>query len=261
MFVSEWIKPFLGSFETVFPNRISPIPEIDDMIFEYLDLIIDFKSITLLNHHYHSVINKHSFYIKLRNFCKQGKFASDFIRACGSGHLDIAKYIYHAYIHTIDIHADDEGAFIQSCGNGHLYVATWLFGLDKNINIHFYEEFVFQVCCHYGHPDVILWLYNLDGNINIHADNDLAFAWGSMYGHLEVIVLLYNIDPNHLFCISTKLFVDVCEANYLDIAIWIYNLILVMTQHIDMKEVLQICNSQKITSDATRWITHLVSSE
>ena len=44
------------------PNRIFYIPEIEELIFEYLDLVIDLKNIAAINHHYYNLIEHNKEY-------------------------------------------------------------------------------------------------------------------------------------------------------------------------------------------------------
>ena len=42
----------------IIPNRIFYIPEIEDLIFEYLDPVIDLKNVAAISHHYYDIIGQ-----------------------------------------------------------------------------------------------------------------------------------------------------------------------------------------------------------
>ena len=171
----------------IVPNRIFSIPEIEDLIFDYLDPIKDLKNVSQLNHYYAYTINKKHIYVELKNFClnkgehyKNLKWKpSEFIRACIYGQLEVVKYIYGNK--KMDIHADNEGAFRSTCSNGHLEVAIWLYSL-QHIDIHANNEDAFRWACHNGHLEVALWLYSLR-HIDIHVNNE-----GDFEGPVTIIV-------------------------------------------------------------------------
>ena len=51
-------------------NRIFYIPEIEELIFDYLDPVIDLKNIAAISYHYHNLIEHNKEYTEIRNFCR-----------------------------------------------------------------------------------------------------------------------------------------------------------------------------------------------
>ena len=80
----------------IIPNRIFYIPEIEELIFEYLDPVLDLKNIAAISHHYHDLIAHNKEYTEIRNFCKSKKYydVTTFVNACRQRNIYAMKYIY-----------------------------------------------------------------------------------------------------------------------------------------------------------------------
>ena len=106
-------------------NRIFCIPEIEAIIFDYLDPVKDLKNVAATNHYYHNIMSNNREYVEIRDFCFAKVHTTDtiFMTACGIGNIYTAKYIHRCK--NID-HDELSEAFRLSCQNGHLEVAQWL---------------------------------------------------------------------------------------------------------------------------------------
>ena len=63
----------------IVPNRIFYIPEIEDLIFDYLDPVEDLKNVAAISHHYYDNIGQNDEYTEIRNFCKSKKNMINYI--------------------------------------------------------------------------------------------------------------------------------------------------------------------------------------
>lgn len=160
-----------------------PIPEIEEIIFSYLDPITDFKQLVLVNKYYHSIISNQ--YNELKNYFKNEKYNhffgfriiskidKMFIKACRYGSLNVVKYIYSKYKNIIDIHMDDEYAFQNGCINGNLEIVKYLLSLDDKIDIHANNDLAFKWSCLNGHLEISKFIFSLDNKINHEVINNV----------------------------------------------------------------------------------------
>lgn len=107
-----------------------PLPEIEEIILSYLDKLVDYKKLMLVNKYYHSMVSHDSVYVELLRFCKKihksGIFVpgrarearpvpsnlSDktsnvldaiFTKMCDENYLQLSKYYYGKYQNKINI--------------------------------------------------------------------------------------------------------------------------------------------------------------
>ena len=181
-------------------NRIFCIPEIEELIFDYLDPVIDLKNIAAINHHYHNLIDHNKGYTEIRNFCKSQKECNltTFVNACKQGNICAVKYIYTKKNIS---HEELTKALRFSCYRNHLEIAIWLYNSSKRFcpsldlsESYLKNEYVFELCCEYGHLEIIIWLYNLSGFFDNHIDYYSSFEKSCFNGHLEVAQWLYNLS-------------------------------------------------------------------
>jgi hypothetical protein len=127
---------------------IFPLPEIEYMIFQYLDPIDDYKNVMLVSKYYFNLLVNNSLHVQLKDYYTSKKFVNhlldnetdtqyyeenhkDFYDVCCQGQIDIAKYIYKKYdikFESEKIDDIDFGNFtLNSVRNdGHLEIAKWL---------------------------------------------------------------------------------------------------------------------------------------
>jgi ankyrin repeat protein len=159
-----------------------------------------------------------------------------FIYACGSGNLNIAKWLcnlnehicnqlfYWIFNYDIILNCSDE-AFNRACYNGHLDIVQWLYSLDDKPDIHLNDEEPFRSACISGNLNLVKWLYNLDNNIDIHANDDEAFRFACECGHLDIAQWLYSLDGKiDIHAHDDHAFKYACELNNIDIAKWLETL-------------------------------------
>lgn len=200
-------------------ERIFSIPEIEGMIFDYLDLLTDLKALTLVNHYYHNFINQYKMYDNLKTFCLNRKSyqeqlqwsIDDFTRACSIGNLTIAKYIHRK--RHIRIHAGVYRALRWACNNDQLEVAKWLYDLDPVISTSFYEYYSSS----YSQLKLstTIWIYNLGISLSISK----ALQEKCLSGEFETVIWLCNlVNTEYNFYELSRLTYKQCD---LEITIWL----------------------------------------
>ena len=212
-------------------DRIFCIPEVEELIFEYLDPVLDLKNIAAISHHYHNLIEYNKEYTEIRNFCRSQKYCNltTFVNACKQGNIYAVKYVYQKK--NIP-HEEYMRGFRYSCYNDHLKIVEWLYNLlgqlkpsldltdlqDRCLN----NKYVFEICCENGHFQMIIWLYNLSGFFDTNIDYDLSFAESCYMNHLEVAQWLYNLsDPIDIHVKNDSIFKLSCQNNHLEMALWL----------------------------------------
>lgn len=172
-------------------NSISSIPEIDDMIFAYLDPVNDLKHLMLVSHHYKTIVNNIALYRNIAKLCVDSIqmiheietaintwFMGEiniFDRACWFGYLDVAKYL--CLNRHIDIRAAFDRAFRWSCRTGHFEIAFWLHCITNGHNLSaFIRDYTIRYSVEGNHLDITIWLYNIYCNVpRIKAGDDVAW--------------------------------------------------------------------------------------
>jgi len=131
-----------------------------------------------------------------------------FIYACGSGNLNIAKWLcslnehicnqlfYWIFNYNIILNCSDE-AFNIACYNGHLDIVQWLYSLDDRPDIHINNEEPFRSACISGNLNLVKWLYNLNNNIDIHANDDEAFRYACELNNIDVAKWLKTLSDEY----------------------------------------------------------------
>ena len=107
-------------------SYIFPVVEIEYYILSYLDPLIDFPKLSLVNKYYSDFVVNDKLVAALKQFYliekiknkKLTKEENNFVSACTNNNLLVAKYLYQK--NKINIHADNESAFRCACENGHL---------------------------------------------------------------------------------------------------------------------------------------------
>ena len=192
----------------IVPNRIFCIPEIEDMIFNHLDPVRDLKNVTCISHHYYTIINNHSLYAKLRNFCKRREAdlkqrlwrINDFNRACLLGKLEICEYIYHTYSYDIDM--EGKLALQWSCYSNHLEIAIWLTNIAPSRPGDTDYDWAFHWSCLGNYLEIAIWSINSFSNINICAFNDRIFRESCQNNHIEIALWLVSICNRYQLTLS-----------------------------------------------------------
>ena len=188
-------------------SYIFPVIEIEYSILNYLDQLIDFPKLYLINKYYSDFVINDKLYTALKQFYlmekiknkKLTKEENNFVSACTNNNLLVAKYLYQK--NKINIHAHNELAFRRTCIYGHLEVTKWLYLLGNEtgspIDIHAGNEYAFRYACYYGHLEIAKWLHLLGNEIgspiNIHACNEFAFRCACSSGHLEIVDWLHSL--------------------------------------------------------------------
>lgn len=200
------------------PDCIFPIPEIEQIILNYLNKTTDLLTLLFVNKYFYEIISAKNFYPELKNFYKikhsisvrfipreTNKSIRLFWKACQGGYIHVMKYLLEKYPNKIDIHSHREYAFQLCCKYGHTDAAEWLYQLSQSngygwINIHSDNEWAFRHSCEFGHLGTVKWLYHLSQSttkiINIHVDGDFAFKQCCLNRNLDVVQWLCSLDPS-----------------------------------------------------------------
>jgi hypothetical protein len=111
------------------------------------------------------------------------------VRACGDGHLPVARSLYS--LGGVDIHAENDLAFRRACLWGRLSMAQWLHSLG-GVDIHAHVDCAFGLACGNGRLETAQWLHSL-GGVDIHAKNDVTFRDACVNGHLATAQWLHSL--------------------------------------------------------------------
>jgi hypothetical protein len=176
-----------------------------------------------------------------------------FQAVCNSGHLDIAKWLLSLGGGKIPPYESFQRAYIA----GNLAMAQWLYTFPRFQ----FDSNVFTTVCHAGSQNTAEWLLFLNERKEIRIDKNSicrGFHQACLQGHLKFIQWLYphihsyiytGRSLNELFreiCLDQQIhigewllteglvhdiqdiislvFRDVCNANYLNMAKWVYSL-------------------------------------
>lgn len=229
-----------------------PIINIEVELLNYLDPIIDFQQLAMINRYYYNIVINNPVFNKFKDFITETKeneifmfdldedlynsknISKNFIIACKYNYLSIAQYIsFHKNYSSYD----SEIGFKWSCLNGHIDVCKWLYSMSIQmkdpINIHTCNEYPFRWSCTKGHIDVSKWLFDLsikmDSPINIHADNEYPFRWSCSENHLEVAKWLYELSisinsPIDIHVCNEYAFRHSCIKGNYEVSKWLYQL-------------------------------------
>lgn len=230
------------------PNRLFPIPEIEDIIFDYLDSICNLASVVKVNHYYYGIITQRNIYICLRNYVnKYGHSTNNFEKACRHGQLNAAKYFLR-HNRGIDIHS----CLKESCLNGHLDVAEWLQQLGGTIA----HNYMFLSCCDHGHLNIVNWLHQTH-IFDIHYD--AIFELACWKNHLDIAIWLYNVaDQIDINVIDdydgSNILQSAISMDHRDIIIWLCNLDEISTYNFNM------CFYDCVSDDRLEMVIFLLES-
>ena len=109
----------------------------------------------------------------------QSQLQDRFVRLCGKGLLNTARYLYLKYSGYIWNYTLNE-AFRAACWDGHLEVAQWLITIHPSIDISAEDEVAFTSACGIN-LKLAQWLLLTKPDINISIRNDVAFHQISIF--------------------------------------------------------------------------------
>lgn len=222
-----------------------PIPEIEQLIFEHLNILCDYKNILLVNKHLCQMITNDPIYLEFKELSKsrlkRGRFRysfqiefkttkpnSIFVRACRFGYILVVKYLLQKFP-FIDIHHSLDLAFRLACAGGHIEIVKYLFKIDNKINIHALKEYAFQCACIKNRLEVAKFLYDVSGGkINIHESDEFAFRKSCQKGFINVVEYLLSLEKNsykiNIYARDGDAFKLSCKNGYLDIVKLLYSI-------------------------------------
>lgn len=223
---------------------IFPIPEIEQMIIDYLDPYSDLYQLMSVNKYFLQLIKQTRKYKEMKKFKVEmkwfkpepndkDKYQFIFWMAC-DGFLFIVKYLLKKYPDKINVHYKREQAFKCACRQGHLEIAKYLYeytsdGVKNKINIHIDNEFSFRWACYNGHLAIVKWLYDLEpmNKIDVHTNEETAFKWACEDGHLNVAKWLYQLNLTNKVDIrvnNDEIFKRSCLHGRLEVVKWLTTL-------------------------------------
>lgn len=187
---------------------ICPIPEIDYMIIGFLDHVVDFKQLTLVNKYYHQLIKNDNIYqdflkfskinekmLALTNFKNSHPKEYLFCLACKYNCPFVAKYVFDKY--SIDVHIAYDYAFRLSCLCGNIELVKWLYSLMANReNIHCMNDLAFQYSCEHGYLEIAKYLYYSDSRLKKPQQCFNFPTWRKINVHPEIVRWLNSLSIN-----------------------------------------------------------------
>ena len=221
--------------------HISPIVDIDNIIFKHLEPVTVLKNIRLLNSYYRRFIEKHKKYSQFKDFyfnrdsmmffaaeiLSYGKEYRNFFKVCYYGYKHCAKYFLTKY--HLNLHVANDFAFYCGCANGHLTLVKWLYKkgekTNSKIDIHTHKEIAFRNSCIKGHLHIAKWLYDLgirdQKPINVGIEDNDAL-WCACNGHLEVLKWLLETMDLQSVKVEPTIFKWTCLNGHLETAKWLF---------------------------------------
>lgn len=223
------------------------IPEIERIIIEFLDPLLDYVNLVLVNKYFYDIVMEIPIFMRLKEFYhkkdlplihnsisfhrninyphKLNKYQINFLKACQFGYLSVGKYFLVKYSNKIEICLFHTNIFQLCCLNGHLETAKFLLDLKcRNLDIHANHEAAFRWSCENGQLEIVKWLYSQsigNGNpIDIHTCNEYAFLMSCKNGHFDVVQYLYNLDKGNFQIHSCNNFAFRWSLNNGHLEIW-----------------------------------------
>lgn len=229
-------------------KMIFPISEIDQMIFNYLDILNDGKNLVLVNKHYQFMVQENSLYSALKNFyahrkkynikkflSEKGYLPSNFFKACAFGDLQVVKYLFFKFCRAIDpplneelMRSDIRDAFKISCEYDCVNVSEWFYSLGS-INLKTSIKRMFFENCKKGNLDIAKWIYSLKNEIISSMEPGSAginklFSVCCKNGRLEVVKWLLSDHQIDIYANGNETFYWTCYYGHLEIAQLLYKL-------------------------------------
>lgn len=236
-------------------SYIFQIPEIEDLILDFLDPHTDYQNLAQVNKYFNEIIGEDPVYLSLKKFSQNveqmeihpawvfepSKIQSYFMKACRYDYLHTAEYLFSEFKTLIDIHFSDEYVFRCSCAYGHLRITKFLLSIEKNIDIHVMKEWAFRQSCVNGHFETVKYLLSLkrDDKIDIHIENEYAFRKACTNGYLSIAKFLYSFDDKiDIHAKHDIAFYASCRNDHLQIAEWLSSLYKGYYLVVDNEEIL-----------------------
>lgn len=202
------------------------IPEIEEMIFNYLNPLFDYQHLILVNKHYFEMFSNHPIIIELRNFylkasnktsiyqvpvsdkwgCAMERYEQiitgdiyrqQFAKACINNCIFLAKYIYSKHLNEIKngLYFD---IFLQCCKDSHLEILKFIVAqeLINKSGMIFYSNYFITKNCETNNIKVAQWLYSLGYHSFPDEMDDELFVHACKNGHIDTAKFLLSIDKS-----------------------------------------------------------------
>lgn len=216
---------------------IFPIPEIQQMIFDYLNPFVDFYNLILVNKHTRRMVFKNSTHKELLDFQAKnlhGKLSliysiitdrknEIFIAFCVNNYTKLA-WFYHEKYSKLNIHLNYDQAFTWTCCSGDLGIAKWLYqiGIDNDT-----IPYAFRAACYSNKLEVAKWLYQYESNLRnnqIYHDRHNFFRTFCEKGAINVLQWLHQLNINLFNDVDTQNgFLLSCVNGHLSLSQWLYH--------------------------------------
>lgn len=231
---------------------IISIPEIDEMIVNYLDIPKDGRRLMLVNKYYQLMIQENPLYIELHNLRKKKctlsfswekknlSLSRKFFKACVLGFSKAAKYILDKWIEEnsiwvgrwcvcikkFSLQNDMMQALLFACENNRPNVAKWIYSLDfvNKDTCKSHLEKYFDKGCKKGTFEIIKWIYSLNV-FDLGWTNEYLFQICCEHGHLQMAKWFLSIDNTiDIHANDNKAFRDACKNCHLEVAQFLFQL-------------------------------------
>lgn len=234
---------------------IFPIPEIECMIFDYLNLRERY-GLTFINKYFYESISSEPLHKEMKEFhrvngnygikylrryiiiksqYKSNNSTNNFYIACSTGLLLVAKYYLEDIYYQEKLSITRDKIFSTRlrnsilpivCENGHFEILKWLEKIDHEPEFYIYES-SFVSSCLGGHLEIAKYLYSKNKECMLDYDpvNSYIFSQSCANGHLDIIEYLVSISNlSYIHANNEAAFRRSCENGHIGVVKYLISL-------------------------------------
>lgn len=227
--------------------HIFPIPEIDSIILDFLDVIEDGKNLMLVNKYYCRIIGEIPTFIELKKFyvttdnhhviyngtpcIKFNKSQEKFIISCLLDYFLTAQYLLKKYTDEINFLLMIDITLYYVCSKNFIRIVKWMIESSSQMITENNQYISFRDSCCNGNLEIakyLLNLYGLPNRIDIHQKDELIFRFCCERGHFEIVKYLISLEKSHgkinIHEYNDVAFKLCCKNGHLEIAKYLISL-------------------------------------
>lgn len=181
-------------------NYIFPIPEIEQIILNYLDIDMLYQNVLFVNKYFYELIIQDPLYSEFKKFNDRRSFGEMnvnycIVKACKYDCLLVAKYFFEKFNDEYIENRHLEKSFSHCCKNKNEDGVKWIYKLNKDFGIDIDIEFALSRICEYGILSLVDWICKIilqtNNPVDIHIFKN-SFWCACRTGHLQIVKYLYS---------------------------------------------------------------------